>query len=79
MTDIAASRRRNAGPLRRSSTGHAGARSNTQSRTQFDQSWSFNLNRPHRTELLIRRNIANQSFQSRHRRSPAQSAALQSP
>jgi hypothetical protein len=79
MTFIAASPCQIARLFRQSSTGHKGARPDTQVEPQFDQSSSFNAGRLDRSELLIQRNHLEQCAGPSRYLSNTSSAALKSP
>jgi hypothetical protein len=79
MTAIAASPCQIARPFRQSSTGHAGARSDTQPKPQRNQSSSFKAVRLDRSEPLIQQNDPEQRTASSRHLAAASSAALKSP
>jgi hypothetical protein len=79
MTAIAASPCQIARLFRQFSTGHGGARSDTQLKPQRDQSSSFKAARFDRSEPLIQRNGLEQCAGSARHLPAASSAALKSP
>ena len=79
MTAIAASRCQNARLFRQSSTGHGGARSDTQLEPQFDQSSSFKVVPFDSREPIIQPNDPEQCAGSSRQLAAALSAALKSP
>jgi hypothetical protein len=79
MMIIAASPCRNARRFRQSSTGHDGARPDTQLKTQRDQSASFKVDRLDRTKPPIQRNDPEPCAGSSRYLADTISAALKSP